>query len=109
MRRKLFSFVSVMEYSKKFRDLPGDTDDKKLKIHIPSHTLSLRRTVYLHGPHPPHPDEKSRNENDAQRTAIPITIVFLKESIAIFKELRRKTTKNTKMCKAQLSGIWNHA
>ena len=60
------------------------------KIHIPSHTLSLRKTVYLHGPLPPHPDEKSTNENDAQRTAVPITIDLLKESIAIFKEVREK-------------------
>ena len=51
---------------------------------------SLRKTVYLHGPLPPHPDAKSRNENDAKTTAMTITVDFFKESIAVFKEVRKK-------------------
>ena len=66
------------------------------KIHLPSHTLSLRKTVYLHGPLPPHPNAKSKNENDGKTTAMTIALDFLKVSIAVFKEVRKKNLPNTK-------------
>ena len=72
------------------------------KMHVPSHTLSLRKTVYLHGPLPPHPNAKSRNEYDAKTTAMTIAVDFFKESIAVFKEVRKKTYQTLKMYTPQL-------